>query len=113
KERLLNTDPIAPLGCPVHDTSTDLICLKCRSSIRKGLVPKNALANGPWLGEVPKVLSWLSFVEHILVSRVRHNCCFMHVVLVGHPELGSRKMISHVIAFESPMSKVYDVLPPP
>ncbi|PBL04590.1 hypothetical protein ARMGADRAFT_1022969 [Armillaria gallica] len=66
----------------------------CRASVQKGKVPKNALANGLWLGEVPEVLSKLSFVER-------------------HPKLGSRKMILHVIAFESPVSKVYSVLPPP
>ncbi|KAK0433178.1 hypothetical protein EV421DRAFT_1683688, partial [Armillaria borealis] len=108
KEQKNESDPINPIGGPVIDPSTQFICLKCRSSIRKGQVPKNALANGLWLGNVPEVLSKLSFVERILVSRMRHNCCFVHVALAGHPEYGLRKMISHVVAFESPVSKVYD-----
>ncbi len=62
---------------------------------------------------MPEVLSKLSFIERILVSRIRHNCCFVRVALAGHPELGSQKMISHVVVFESPISKVYTVLPPP
>ncbi|KAK0421656.1 hypothetical protein EV421DRAFT_1915977 [Armillaria borealis] len=113
KERISGSDVIAPIGGPVRDSTTDLICLRCRASIHDRKVPKNALANGLWLGEVPEVLSRLSFVERILVSRVRHNCCFVRVALASHPDLGSWKMISHVIAFESPVSKVYDVLPPP
>ncbi len=113
KERTSENNPIVPICGPVVNPGTDLICLKCRASVRKGKVPKNALANGLWLGEVPEVLSKLSFVEYILVSHIRHNCCFVRVALAGHPELGSWKMISHVVVFESPISKVYTVLPPP
>ncbi|KAK0215548.1 hypothetical protein IW262DRAFT_1277345, partial [Armillaria fumosa] len=113
KERFDDADPIAPCPGPVHDATTDLICLKCRTDIRKGIVPKRALATGLWIGEVPEVLAKLSFIKRLLVARVRHSCCFVHVALSGHPELGARKMIAHVVAFESPVSKVYDVLPPP
>ncbi|PBK94261.1 hypothetical protein ARMGADRAFT_874679, partial [Armillaria gallica] len=87
KEQTSKNDPIVAVGGPVVDLSMDLICLKCRASVRKGQVPKNALANGLWLGEVPKVLSKLSFVECILVSHIRHNCCFVCIALAGHPKL--------------------------
>ncbi|KAK0442209.1 hypothetical protein EV421DRAFT_1710907, partial [Armillaria borealis] len=113
KERSTSTDPIASLGGPVVDRTTDLIYLPCRASVCKGNVPKHALARDLWIGEVPEVLSRLSFVERLLMSRVRHSCCFIWVALSAHPNLGSRKMISHVVAFESPVSKVYSVLPPP
>ncbi|KAK0449813.1 uncharacterized protein EV420DRAFT_1220689, partial [Desarmillaria tabescens] len=113
KERASDSDPICPLGGPVRDSTTDLICVTCRSCIHKGKVPKHALANNLWLGEVPEVLSRLSFIERILVSWIRHSCCFVRVAISGHPELGSRKMILHVVAFESPVSKVYDTLPLP
>ncbi|PBK62526.1 hypothetical protein ARMSODRAFT_943118, partial [Armillaria solidipes] len=113
KERLADTDPVVPLTGPVLDRTTDLICLPCRASVRKGIVPKHALARDLWIGEVPEVLSRPSFVERLLVARVRHSCCFVRVALSAHPTLGSRKMISHVVAFESPLSKVYSVLPPP
>ncbi|KAK0220725.1 hypothetical protein IW262DRAFT_1557606 [Armillaria fumosa] len=113
KERFDDADPIAPRPGPVRDATTDVICLKCRTDIRKGIVPKRALATGLWIGEVPQVLAKLSFVKRLLVARVRHSCCFVRVALSGHPELGARKMIAHVIAFESPVSKVHDVLPPP
>ncbi|PBK94441.1 hypothetical protein ARMGADRAFT_1045768 [Armillaria gallica] len=106
KEHLHSSDPIETLPRPVLDPTTKLICLDC-------VVPKNALANGLWLGEVPDVLMHLPFVEHILVSHVRHNCCFVCITLAAHPGLGSRKIISHVIAFESPIAKVHDILPPP
>jgi hypothetical protein len=79
----------------------------CRGCIRKGNVPELALANGLWLGIVPKELADLRFVEKLFVARVRHNCCFVRVAS------GMRKMTSHVVAFQSPILKVYQALPPP
>ncbi len=40
KEQTSENDLIVPIGGPVVDPGTDLICLKCRASIRKGKVPK-------------------------------------------------------------------------
>jgi hypothetical protein len=59
------------------------------------------------MGEIPEVLSDLRFVEKLLVARIYHNCCFVRVAS------GLRKMTSHVVAFESPVPKVYTALPPP
>jgi hypothetical protein len=36
-------------------------------------MPVLALANGKWLGKVPKELQNLSYAEQLLVARVRHN----------------------------------------
>ena len=76
--------------------------------MRNGKVPHYALANGLWLGAVPNVLSSLSYIERLLVARVRVNSCFIRVA-----SSGLRKMASHVIAFESPVPKLYQSLPPP
>ena len=80
----------------------------CHKNIRKGKVPRLALANKLWLGEVPKVLCALNYVERLLVARICHNHCF---VKVASSDL--KKMTAHVIAFESPLPKVYHILPPP
>ena len=72
-----------------------------------GKIPKNALASGLWVGDVPSVLSELRFVERLLIAKVQHNVCFVKVAS------GQRKLVSHVIAFESPVRKVYNRLPPP
>ena len=53
---------------PVLDYKCDKICDKCRQSVRKGDVPHLALANGLWLGNVPKELSELRFVEKLLIA---------------------------------------------
>ena len=64
--------------------------------------------NKLWLGEVPKVLCALNYVERLLVAQIHHNHCFVKVA-----SSGLKKMTAHVIAFESPLPKVYHILPPP
>ena len=106
-ERKHKNDHIREYTGPVLDYNCNQICEGCRRSIRKGVVPRLALANGLWLGNVPKELSELRFVEKLLIARIRHNCCFVRVAS------GLKKMTSHVIAFQSPTHRVYNELPPP
>ena len=86
----------------------DRICDNCRQCSRNGKTPPHALASGLWLGAVPGVLSRLTYVERLMVARVRVNSCFVRVA-----SSGLRKMASHVIAFKSPVPKIYHKLPPP
>ncbi|KAK0439737.1 uncharacterized protein EV420DRAFT_1238572, partial [Desarmillaria tabescens] len=83
------------------------ICNACRADIRKHKVPNNALVRGTWVGEVPKELSDLRFMECMLVARVQHTCTFVHI------SNGMRKMKANVIAFENPTPLIYKHLPPP
>jgi hypothetical protein len=66
-----------------------------------------ALANGLWVGNVPKELSDLTFVERLLISRIRSNHCIVHVLK------GGWKMQANAIMFPSPIPKVCNILPPP
>lgn len=95
-----------PLAGPVIHYRCDNICSECRPPLRKGDIPSDALANGFWIGDVPAELADLSFMEKILIQRRRANRCFICVAS------GAKKMIAHAIAFDSPVSKVYDMLPP-
>ncbi|KAK0431125.1 hypothetical protein EV421DRAFT_1893411 [Armillaria borealis] len=70
-------------------------------------MPEHALARGTWLGEVPPVLQDLTFMEKMLIARMRHTCAFVQI------STGMRKMKANVIAFENPTPKIYDILPPP
>jgi hypothetical protein len=45
------------------------ICHECLSSLRKGRVPRLALANGMWVGDVPFELTVLTLPERILIGR--------------------------------------------
>ena len=107
-ERLTSVQPIREFKGPVLDYKCNQVCDDCRQQLRKGKVPRYALANGLWLGSVPQELSCLSFVERLLIARVRINSCFVCVA-----SSGLRKMASHVIAFETPMPNIYQCLPPP
>ena len=106
-ERATNTMPIKEFKGPVLDYSCSLICDGCRADVRNGKVPRLALARGLWLGKVPPQLSCLSFVEKLLVAKVRHTCAFVKVAS------GMRKMKANIVAFESPVPKIYNILPPP
>ena len=106
-ERLTSSNPIVELSGPVLSKSCSRICDSCRSSVRDYKIPQNALATGLWVGDVPSVLSDLRFVERLLVAKVRHNVCFVKVAS------GQRKLMSHVVAFELPVHKIYTKLPPP
>jgi hypothetical protein len=106
KERLTRKDMISEYSI-VLDDSCDQICNDCWASLHKNKIPKYALAKGLWIGQVPEVLSSLHFVEHMLIARVRHSCCCIKIAS------GMHKMKANVIAFQSPILKVYDILPPP
>jgi hypothetical protein len=89
------------------DHSCHQICNVCRASIRCSKVPKMALANGLWLGAVPEVLSSLRYIEKMLVAQIRHSFCSIRIAS------GMRKMKAHAIAYQQPIPKIYNILPPP
>jgi len=106
-ERKTADKPLKEYSGPVLDYSCDKICNECRASIRNGKVPRLALANNLWIGKVPDELKTLRYIEKVLIARVRHTCSYVKVAS------GMRKMKANIIAFESPIPKVYKTLPPP
>ncbi|KAI0349805.1 hypothetical protein OH77DRAFT_1499389 [Trametes cingulata] len=70
-------------------------------------MPALSLANGRWVGDVPKQLQGLTFAEELLIARFRRNYC------VAHVKSGQGYLKANAIVFEQPVLKVYDVLPPP
>ena len=107
KERKNKNAPVCEYSGPVLDYTCNRVCDHCRRCIRKGKTPHLALANGLWLGKVPDELKSLRFVEKLLIARVQHTCSYVKVAS------GMRKMKANIIAFESPISKIYNILPPP
>ena len=106
QERHISSDKLCEYPYAI-DHSCQNICNLCRSSIRHSKVPKMALANGLWLGPVPEVLSSLRYIEKMLIARIRHSVCSIRIAS------GMRKMKAHAIAYQQPIPKIYDILPPP
>ena len=100
-------DPIEEIQGPIINKNCKHACQECISYLEKKKMPPTALANGLWVGEVPKQLSDLTFVERLLVSRVRSNRCIVHVLK------GGWKMRANAIMFPTPIPKVCNILPPP
>ena len=107
KERKDDSLPVHQFSGPVLDYKCNKICDDCRKALRTNKIPKLALANNLWIGNVPEELKCLRFVEKILIARVRHTCSFVKVA----SEM--RKMKANVVAFESPVPRIYEILPPP
>ncbi|KAF8239221.1 hypothetical protein L208DRAFT_1215426, partial [Tricholoma matsutake] len=102
QERTCLKDMIQDIPRPVLDSQCDNICDGCHKALRIGNVPSNALATGLCLGKVPPKLACLRYIEKLLIQRVWVNGCFVRV-----SSSGLRKLVSHVVAFESPVAKVY------
>ncbi|THU95126.1 hypothetical protein K435DRAFT_666976, partial [Dendrothele bispora CBS 962.96] len=102
KERKCLSEPITEISGPTLLESSAWTDVHVITSLREGKTPRISLANGFWLGTVPDELKDLNFMEKLLIQKVRTNCCFVKV------STRMRKMVSHVIAFETPVAKVYD-----
>ncbi|KAG6905752.1 hypothetical protein DXG01_000915 [Tephrocybe rancida] len=48
----------------------DPVCVLCNKQLLKGKLPKNALANGLWVGDIPEALQDLTFAECLMIARV-------------------------------------------
>ena len=100
-------DPIKEIDGPIIDANCKHVCHECVGFLEKKVMPPMALANGLWIGNVPKELSDLTFVERLLISRVRSNRCIVHVLK------GGWKMRANSIMFPTPIPKLCNILPPP
>jgi hypothetical protein len=107
KERKTPKDLRMDIPGPVLAPGCDEVCHSCRQCLRQGNVPSMALAQNLWIGEVPDELKTLTFIEKLMVSRVRHNSCYATVAS------GVKKLRCNIISFETNLPKVYSMLPPP
>jgi hypothetical protein len=70
RQRLVSDMLLALPSTDSDDPSLKVaLCHRCDKSLRLGRVPKLALANGTWVGEIPGVLANLSVAEKVLVAR--------------------------------------------
>lgn len=106
KERRHETEPVAALDGPVLDDRLQGVCELCIRYLEKKKVPPFSMAAGFWLGDVPEELSCLSFAEKLLIAKSRSNNFIVRV------KSGRYKLRGNAITFPSPVSKVYNVLPP-
>ena len=106
-ERKSSDDDFEDINGPILEKDLHNICNSCYKSISKGKMPLFALANGKWIGRVPKELQNLSYAEQLIVARVRHNQCIVRF------SSEMCKMRANAISFANPTPKIYNILPPP
>lgn len=95
-----NDGPIVAGGCTK-------ICRDCKECLEQGRLPKFALANGMWVGDVPEQLKTLSYAEKMLIARSRHHKCVVRVA-----SSGMGKLQGNIICYPNPFPKLYSALPP-
>ena len=104
-----------PMGVITLD-GTVTLCLECVRYLQRNKVPRFALANGFWVGNIPFVIARLSFPERLLIA-----LCFPRVYLIKlFPKDKKARHISsdqrndalrgNVSSVEMPHSRVLEML---
>ncbi|KAJ3475999.1 hypothetical protein NLI96_g11457 [Meripilus lineatus] len=102
-----NCVPTDPLLCSAGVQGDRVrLCRYCHAQLKRRAVPRKALVNGLWLGDVPEPLRKLNYVEKIMVAKYRHNVSVVRVAK------GQRKMMANAIVFPQPVAQFARVLPP-
>lgn len=70
KERRNTNEQFEDLAGPVVDNKYSKVCEGCCKEIWLGKIPCYALANGLCIGEVPKELQNLQYIEKLLIQKV-------------------------------------------
>ncbi|KAF8342666.1 uncharacterized protein EI90DRAFT_2818082, partial [Cantharellus anzutake] len=71
------------------------VCYKCHRSLKRGRIPKTALANDLYFGPIPSQLADLTIIEEALIARRR-----------------AKKLDCHVIVFPAKPEALSPFLPP-
>ena len=106
-ERKSSDDDFKDIDGSILEDNLENICNLCYKSVSKGKMPVFALANGKWIGKIPKELQNLSYAEQLFVARVYHNRCIVRV------SSGMHKIRANAISFANPTFKIYNILSPP
>ncbi|KAI0338190.1 hypothetical protein BDW22DRAFT_1310373, partial [Trametopsis cervina] len=103
KERTSPLHPIETLTGPVLIEDCNRCCISCHKALKRGVMPRHALANGLWIGDVPTELQGLSWMEQKLIARIATNYCVVRV----HSS-GLYKMRTNVVCRATPIKKIYN-----
>jgi hypothetical protein len=68
------------------------ICRECESALQRGALPRLALANEMWIGEVPCELSALTIPEQLLIARHYPRCFVFKLYPRGGVHLESEQL---------------------
>jgi len=96
---------IDPSGVTPESAESDLslqLCARCDSSLRKGKLPRLAIANLNVLGSVPPEMKQMTMVEEMLVARCRAKyCTVVNRSSVHHHSSGRSRFVHSTIHFLS------------
>jgi hypothetical protein len=91
-------------------------CMPCNASIQRGVLPKFALANYLFLGQVPDELRGLTVIEENMIALTWLKCMILQLKEDRNDTYGSlsqRAYTGHTIYFHQNIQALTNVLPPP
>ncbi len=107
EEHRLDNSIIPNQQGPVLAPDCDSVCAHCFNVLSRHRMPRNALANGLWLGEVPPELQGLSWMEQKLIAKINVSRAIVRV-----KESKLMQMKTNVVCRASPTKHIHKVLPP-
>lgn len=108
----LMVDPLGIVKYSQPDTShVLLICNTCKSSLDRGVRPKESLANYRWVGAVPFELQDLTWIEELLIARAHLTG---RIIRLQNRNTSSHfGLKGHVILLPQDTTELLDILPRP
>jgi len=110
---------IDPSGVTPESAESDVslqLCARCDSSLRKGKLPRLAIANLNVLGSVPPEMKQMTMVEEMLVARCRAKYCIVKLhdnrSNVSLPS-SQRGIKGNIIVYPQRIGELTNVLPAP
>ena len=85
------------------------LCNSCHTDLwEKNRLPKDALANHRWIGEVPDELEGLSLIAQALIARCHYNGC---VIRMQHRKDNYHFIKGHMVLVPQDTSELLTLLP--
>ena len=88
------------------------LCQKCHAALVKKSIPKFAIANHMWVGDIPAELQALTIPEQKLISLYRHNSCIIKLHSPFHSATTAQTALKgNCITFLQNVPNIVDSLP--
>ena len=109
---------VDPHGVVIDDGEriTLELCGSCSRGLRRGCLPKHALANRMYLGQVPEPLRDLTMVEESMIARARAKSWIVKLQEQDSDSASptsQRGLRGHTIIFPQQPDRLASILPPP
>ena len=109
-------DPDSVIPESAESSMSLQLCVRCDSSLRRGKLPRLAVANLNVLGSVPPEMKQMTMVEEMLIARCRAKYCIVklqdHRTNISLPS-SQRGIKGNIVVYPQRIGELTSVLPAP